>query len=248
MSQWARSNPEAMDEIAGLPLGEQNAAMRAAMDGPTRPAPSTPGYVVTVTPGGDVLPGDVWEWSQGYNGGEKTVSEVKRYDDSASDHVVFDDGMSAPLAAMTREGGIWTLKSREPETALTDRCPECGNPCRLVFGREVRRYREQRGMTQAELAEKVDRSPSMLAAVEQGRRQVHADEIVPFARALDVLPVALLGPVFGGGYKEGYLDGLSHAHDRLRRWLDGERMAFRDSDADGSTITVKPVEDDGGVS
>lgn len=49
MSQWARSNPEAMDEIAGLPLGEQNAALRSAMDGPARPAPSTPGYVVTVT-------------------------------------------------------------------------------------------------------------------------------------------------------------------------------------------------------
>jgi hypothetical protein len=31
MSQWARNNPEAMEEIARLPMNEQNAAMRSAV-------------------------------------------------------------------------------------------------------------------------------------------------------------------------------------------------------------------------
>lgn len=70
--------------------------------------PVEAGYLVTVTPGGDVLPGDVWEWSQGYGGGEKTVREIDR------DRAVFTDGMCAPLAAMLKESGIWKLKSRKP--------------------------------------------------------------------------------------------------------------------------------------
>lgn len=66
------------------------------------------GYVVTVTPAGDVLPGDVWGWSQAASGGEKVVREVRR------DRVVFTDDMSAPLLAMLKENGRWSLKSRVP--------------------------------------------------------------------------------------------------------------------------------------
>lgn len=38
MSQWARENPELMEEIASLPPSQQNAAMRAVMPDPLEAA------------------------------------------------------------------------------------------------------------------------------------------------------------------------------------------------------------------
>jgi hypothetical protein len=87
------------------------------------------GYVVTVTRAGDVLPGDLWEWSQGYRGGEKTVREV------VSDRVVFDDGMTTPLSAVTRAGGIWTLKSRGVERHPVDTLEEAKRLVRSVVAK-----------------------------------------------------------------------------------------------------------------
>lgn len=46
MSQWAHDNPEAMSEIADLPLSQQNEALRSAMGGGGRPtSPSIIGDV-----------------------------------------------------------------------------------------------------------------------------------------------------------------------------------------------------------
>jgi transcriptional regulator with XRE-family HTH domain len=88
------------------------------------------------------------------------------------------------------------------------------------FGSRVRHIRNLRGMTQKELAATVDRGHSMLAAIEGGYRQVHVDELVTFAWALNVSPMALLGhdeaDHYGEGYKAGWNEALVQVHKSLR--------------------------------
>jgi transcriptional regulator with XRE-family HTH domain len=80
-----------------------------------------------------------------------------------------------------------------------------------TFGQRVRYFREKRGITGGQLAATVGRSHSMLSAVENGRRQVHVDELVTFADALGVAPSALLGSNEADHYEQGYEAGYMAA-------------------------------------
>ncbi|WP_173390955.1 helix-turn-helix domain-containing protein [Actinomadura litoris] len=69
-----------------------------------------------------------------------------------------------------------------------------------TIGQRVFAYREERGMTRAELAGAVDRSIEWLKSVEIGRRQLDRYSIIAaLADALDVHVVALLGVPHQGG-------------------------------------------------
>jgi transcriptional regulator with XRE-family HTH domain len=91
------------------------------------------------------------------------------------------------------------------------------------FGERVRHFRTLRGMSQKQLAATVDRSHSMVAMIEQGRRQIHVDELVTFAYALNVPPTALLGSDdadhYAQGFREGWEAALSRVHSGLRDLL-----------------------------
>lgn len=89
------------------------------------------------------------------------------------------------------------------------------------FGQRVRHFRTLRGISQKELAGTVDRSHSMVAMIEQGRRQIHVDELVKFAWALNVSPMALIGGDEADRYAEGYAAGWHEALKQVHRSLRG---------------------------
>ena len=55
-----------------------------------------------------------------------------------------------------------------------------------MIGPRIAALRRERGMSQADLAAKIQVSPSALGMYEQGRREPSADTMVALARALDV--------------------------------------------------------------
>jgi len=61
----------------------------------------------------------------------------------------------------------------------------------LLFGRNVRRLREELGLTQAELALKAGINRSYLGGVERGQRRICMENIARIADALAVSPDAL---------------------------------------------------------
>ena len=62
----------------------------------------------------------------------------------------------------------------------------------LTIGRRIRRLRTDRGMTLEELAATVDRAPSQLSMIENGRREPKLTLLQAIARALGSTLDALL--------------------------------------------------------
>jgi transcriptional regulator with XRE-family HTH domain len=60
------------------------------------------------------------------------------------------------------------------------------------FGRELRRVRKQRGLTQADLARRVNLGRTSVANIESGQQRVHLHTLMDFATALEVSPAELL--------------------------------------------------------
>lgn len=64
-----------------------------------------------------------------------------------------------------------------------------------VLGRELRAARNALGLTQAEVARRLDVSPSYLAAVEAGRRNLTLGQIANIANAMRVgIDIAFVRP------------------------------------------------------
>ena len=61
-----------------------------------------------------------------------------------------------------------------------------------MIGPRIAALRRERGLSQADLAAKIQVSPSALGMYEQGRREPSADTMVALARALDVTTDFLL--------------------------------------------------------
>lgn len=60
------------------------------------------------------------------------------------------------------------------------------------FGRELRRVRKERGLTQSELARRVNLGRTSVANIESGQQRVHLHTLIDFAAALHVAPAELL--------------------------------------------------------
>jgi transcriptional regulator with XRE-family HTH domain len=60
------------------------------------------------------------------------------------------------------------------------------------IGQRVRKFREDRGITQEDLAYKIDISSSYMGQLERGERNLNVDKILKIARALKVDPGDLL--------------------------------------------------------
>jgi len=58
----------------------------------------------------------------------------------------------------------------------------------MSLGRHLKEYRERKGMTLLELAEKVDSTMQYVCDVESGRRPLRYERIGPWAKALGIEP------------------------------------------------------------
>jgi len=65
---------------------------------------------------------------------------------------------------------------------------------RSIFGSNLKRYRNYRKLSQAELAEKLDISIPFLSDVENGRKWISPVTLVKFASALNIEPYELFKP------------------------------------------------------
>ena len=63
---------------------------------------------------------------------------------------------------------------------------------RAIVGRNVRRYRQAKGLTQEQLAFEADIDLTYVGGIERGRRNPSLLVMVGIARALDVEPSALI--------------------------------------------------------
>lgn len=65
---------------------------------------------------------------------------------------------------------------------------------RSILGANLKRYRNYRKFSQAELAEKLDISIPFLSDVENGRKWISPNTLVKFASALNIEPYELFKP------------------------------------------------------
>jgi transcriptional regulator with XRE-family HTH domain len=63
-----------------------------------------------------------------------------------------------------------------------------------LFGSRVRALREEKNVTQEELAKRVDLSRTSITNIEKGRQRVLLHQMVEIAQALDAEPTALIPP------------------------------------------------------
>jgi transcriptional regulator with XRE-family HTH domain len=89
-----------------------------------------------------------------------------------------------------------------------------------TFSRNLRRAREQRGFSQAELAERAELSASHMNDLEQGRKWVSSDSMERLAEALGVEPYMLLLPASYGGDRDPFML-LSEYAETIRAQLGG---------------------------
>ena len=68
------------------------------------------------------------------------------------------------------------------------------NEFRAIVRKNIRRYRDYRKWTQAELAEKMDISVNFLSDIENGKRWISPASIVKFAAVLKIEPYELFKP------------------------------------------------------
>lgn len=68
-------------------------------------------------------------------------------------------------------------------------------PGHLALMQVLTETRKAQGLTQQELANRLDRPQSYIAKIETGERRMDVVEFVEWARAVGVSPAELLGPV-----------------------------------------------------
>jgi transcriptional regulator with XRE-family HTH domain len=69
-----------------------------------------------------------------------------------------------------------------------------------VLGLNVRRRREEKGLTQEALAEKANLDPTYISGIERGVRNPSVLSVVRVAKALETTPSKLLERVVGDGH------------------------------------------------
>lgn len=104
------------------------------------------------------------------------------------------------------------------ETALTIfAMAKQAGPADESIGRRIARIRKARGLTQAELAERIDTIQAMVSDYESDRRRLYAQVLVRIAQALSVSVDELLGTRAG---KAGSGNAISLRLSRRMQKLD----------------------------
>lgn len=96
----------------------------------------------------------------------------------------------------------------------------------MTLPERIRYYRQARGLTQTGLASLCGLSRVKITQIENGHRQVHADELVQLARALHLTPAGLLDGDGEDPYQRGYEDGWRAAREEYRAALQTLREAL----------------------
>jgi transcriptional regulator with XRE-family HTH domain len=65
---------------------------------------------------------------------------------------------------------------------------------RIILGKNLKRYRTFKGLSQAKLAEILDISPNFISDIETGKRWLSSDTLVNLAASLDVEVYEFLKP------------------------------------------------------
>lgn len=104
-----------------------------------------------------------------------------------------------------------------------------------AFGRAVRRLRQERGMTQAELAARLSLGRTSITNLEKGQQSPPLSMLPEIASALGVDPLRLIASAVrdGGSAEASTLAATVHDKD-LRRWADqviGDTLAGQSSDS-----------------
>ena len=68
------------------------------------------------------------------------------------------------------------------------------NELQAIFSANIKRHRQSRKLSQADLAEKLDISVNFLCNIENGNRWVSPQTLVKFASVLNIQPYELLKP------------------------------------------------------
>jgi transcriptional regulator with XRE-family HTH domain len=88
----------------------------------------------------------------------------------------------------------------------------------LSVGKKVKQARENRNITQEELASKVSLSRTSITNIEQGRQQFMAHTLIEIATALAVSPTSLL-PEINTKFADTLDDKLKDLPPNERRWI-----------------------------
>ena len=104
-----------------------------------------------------------------------------------------------------------------------------------AFGRAVRRLRQERGMTQAELAARLSLGRTSITNLENGQQSPPLSMLPEIASALGVDPLRLIANAVrdGGSAEAGTLAATVHDKD-LRRWAGqviGDTLAGQSPDS-----------------
>ena len=68
---------------------------------------------------------------------------------------------------------------------------------KFVLGERIKKIRNKRKMTQADLAEATELSVSYISYIENGMKYLSVDSLIKIAKALDTTPDILLGDIVG---------------------------------------------------
>ena len=86
-----------------------------------------------------------------------------------------------------------------------------------TFGERLRELRKEKGMTQEELADRMDVSTQMISYAEQGRKAIRPENLIKLCAALDISADHILtgaAPVQESGRIAAKLAGLTEAQLR----------------------------------
>jgi transcriptional regulator with XRE-family HTH domain len=94
-----------------------------------------------------------------------------------------------------------------------------------IVGRNIRKHREEKGITQEELAEKVSLGRTSITNIEAGKQRTALDELYNIALTLDVAITDLLPPVqdyLMKSVEDAVADAIELLMEQLDRFADGK--------------------------
>ncbi len=88
-----------------------------------------------------------------------------------------------------------------------------------LIGYRVSKFRKLHGFTQADLAEKIDLSPTEISNIERGKNSISFNTLVNLCRELDVCPCQLLSGAIKDTVEENIIDLVHELNQNEREVL-----------------------------
>ena len=88
-----------------------------------------------------------------------------------------------------------------------------------ILSAQIKEIRKRRGKTQADLAEKIDLSPTEISNIERGKNSISFNTLVNLCRELDVCPCQLLSGAIKDTVEENIIDLVHELNQNEREIL-----------------------------